>query len=128
MVEFTTVGIDTSKVLLKMVNSASSPSLLTTMKLQVINSTEAVHVRLRRSPTQHTGATVIGDNVNIPAHTKIMYAYHEATMEIILSLPLTLPSKQLILKNSSKVLESDCCPTKILSFAVILDLKLTKLR
>ena len=51
-----------------MVISSSLLCSLNTVKLKLINSTEAVHVRLSGSPTRHTGATFVGDNVTIPVH------------------------------------------------------------
>ena len=75
VVEFTMVGTDCWEVALevpKRVISSSLPCLLTTVKLHLINSTETVHVRLSEFTTRHTGATIIGDNVTIPVHTKMM--------------------------------------------------------
>ena len=50
----------------ELVISTSVPCSLACRTFHLMNPTDAVHVSWSGSPTWHTGATIIGDNVTIP--------------------------------------------------------------
>ena len=56
----------------ELVISTSVPCSLACRTFHLMNPTDAVHVIWSGSPTWHTGATIIGDNVNIPVKQQLL--------------------------------------------------------